>query len=178
MHAPLSAETDSDAPGHLDAPLQIDRVVASDLRRAFETAEILARPWGLPVEPVAALRERHWGAFQGYTTAEVQARWPEAYQAWIADPLDGRPPGGESRREVGARVRPFIQQLAELPGETTVLVVGHAGSLSIGLCHLFKMPVLDNWQFRLDNTALTVVETFPEGVILTLFNDTSHLKGL
>ena len=46
------------------------------------------------------------------------------------------------------------------------------------LLALFKMPIADNWQFRLDNTALAVVDTFPEGSILSLFNDTSHLKGL
>ena len=42
---------------------RIDAVVASDLRRAIQTAEIIAAPHGLPVLTTPLLRERDWGSF-------------------------------------------------------------------------------------------------------------------
>jgi alpha-ribazole phosphatase/probable phosphoglycerate mutase len=179
MLAPLARRH---ATGAADAPpptaFRIDRVYASDLKRSVDTAAILAAPWGREVETSAALREMHWGRFQGYTTAHVMEQWPEAYNAWVADQMDTRPPEGETLREVAARARVFFQGVIEAHAEETVLVVAHGGSLRTGLCFLMRLPASAHWQFRLDNTSLTVVDTYPEGSILSLLNDTSHLRGL
>jgi broad specificity phosphatase PhoE len=158
--------------------LQIDAVVASDLRRAWHTAEILATPWGLAVERTGALREMNWGDFQGYTSAYLRDQWPEAFASWVRDQMNERPPGGESLREVAGRARAGVQAILEAHPESTVLVVAHAGPLRAGLCHLLKLPATAHWQFRLDNASLTVVDTYPEGAIVSLLNDTSHLRGM
>ena len=55
-----------------------DAVYASDLRRAFETAEILAAPHAVPVVADAGLREIDIGSWSGLTRAEIDARFPEA----------------------------------------------------------------------------------------------------
>src|SRR5581483_1161468 len=110
MAAPLAVHAVAGGP---PAGLEIDAIIASDLRRAWHTAEILAAPWRRPVERTPALREMNWGAFQGYTTAYVRGQWPAAYAAWVADQMSQRPPGGESLREVAARARAGFQEILE-----------------------------------------------------------------
>ena len=56
----------------------VDAVVASDLRRAIQTAEIIAAPHGLPVMTTPLLRERDWGGFTGRYISELRGEvWPD-----------------------------------------------------------------------------------------------------
>ena len=57
---------------------QIDAVVASDLRRAIQTAEIIAAPHGLVVRTTKLLRERDWGSFTGRFIPDLRGEtWPD-----------------------------------------------------------------------------------------------------
>ncbi len=82
------------AAGALPVP---DRVVTSPLRRARQTAGA----FGVDVEVDERWIELDYGAFDGTPVAEVPR---ETWAAWQAD-LDWAPPGGESHRQLGARVR-------------------------------------------------------------------------
>jgi len=56
----------------------VDAVVASDLRRAIQTAEIIAAPHGLPVMTTPLLRERDWGGFTGRYIPDLRGEvWPD-----------------------------------------------------------------------------------------------------
>jgi broad specificity phosphatase PhoE len=98
-----------------DAPF--DAVYSSDLRRARETAEIVADPHGVPVVADPGLREIDIGAWSGLTRAQIEARFP-----------DGERPGGETREQHAARVVAAVERIArEHPGGR-VLVVSHGGT--------------------------------------------------
>ena len=57
---------------------KIDAVVASDLRRSVETAEIIAEPHGLTVDQTSLLRERDWGGFTGRHIPDLKDEvWPD-----------------------------------------------------------------------------------------------------
>jgi len=91
----------------------VARIVASDLSRARETAEIVARELGLAPPAIdARWRERHWGVRQGAVKSAVRA-----------DADAEAPKGGESEAELDARI---AQALAAL--EPRTLVVAHAGA--------------------------------------------------
>jgi probable phosphoglycerate mutase len=60
----------------------IEAIVSSDLVRAFDTAAAIADRVGLPVATDPGLRERSFGMFQGYTYAEIDARWPDQAARW------------------------------------------------------------------------------------------------
>src|SRR4029079_8992231 len=79
----------------------VDAVYSSDLRRAFETAEILAAPHAVPVVADAGLREIDIGSWSGLTRAEIDARFP-----------DGKRPDGETHEQHGARVRAAVIRIA------------------------------------------------------------------
>jgi len=107
------------------AELGVRRIVASDLQRARQTAEVIADRLALPIEWTPLLRERHWGVFQG-----GPSHVGVAAEAELAahEPLDG----GESRHDLQDRVRELLAQLDETP---TVLV-SHGGLIREALAVL------------------------------------------
>ena len=100
----------------------------SPLRRAAETAALLGRPAASPDD---RLIEMDWGAFEGRTLAELRTERGAAMQALEDAGLDFRPPGGESPREVAARLAACLRELAR-SGEDQLLVT-HKGVLRASL---------------------------------------------
>src|SRR5947208_8271356 len=78
--------------------VSFDAVYSSDLRRAHETAEIVAAPHGVPVVPDEGLREIDIGPWSGLTRAVIEERYPS-----------GERPGGETREEHAARVLAAVE---------------------------------------------------------------------
>jgi len=124
------------------AELAPDRVISSDLRRAVDTAEVVAAACGVPVKFDARLRETHLGHWQGRTVAEIDRDYPGAIAAWRSDPA-WAPPGGESRIAVVARSRPVVDELeaefADARSET-VLLVAHGGMIAGLVTGLMDLP--------------------------------------
>lgn len=119
------------------AGLDLAAVWSSDLRRAVETAAPLAAAHGLPVRQDARLRELNFGAWEGYSPAEVLARDKAAWEAWWEDPVYRAPPGGERVLDLWRRV---TAGLAQVTGQTTgtVAVVTHGGPLRLVLTGLVR----------------------------------------
>jgi broad specificity phosphatase PhoE len=104
-------------------------VYSSDLRRARETAEIVAGRLALPVALEPRLREIDVGEWEGLTTADAELRYPEGARrrseggtGWLE---------GESYEALGARSLAALQAIASAhPGER-VLVVSHGGPMRV-----------------------------------------------
>jgi probable phosphoglycerate mutase len=120
-----------------DEPLAA--VYSSPLRRAFETAEIVAAPHGLEPVPVDALREVDVGSWQGLTRAEVEERFPEHYARWLD--YEAGWEDGESYEEMGRRVIAALLELAAAHEGERILAVSHGGpvraayALADGITH-------------------------------------------
>jgi broad specificity phosphatase PhoE len=104
------------------------RLFSSPLRRARETAIILT---GREPTLDPRLSEMDWGRFQGRRLAELRAEAPGAMAANEARGLDFRPPGGESPREVCARLQALLVELAADPWP--VVAVCHKGVIRAAL---------------------------------------------
>ena len=98
--------------------------IASPLCRAIDTA---ARMTGRHPRIEPALTEMDWGEWEGFTLAELRARHGAAFAANEDRGLDFRPPQGESPRDVLARVRPWLRDLA--PRQAPTVAVTHKGVL-------------------------------------------------
>ncbi|MFI7216786.1 histidine phosphatase family protein [Micromonospora maritima] len=117
------------------AALRPDAVVASDLRRAADTAAALAALTGLPVRSDARLRERHFGQWQGLALTEVAERFPDEYARWRAgDPDPGA--GIENLDDLGKRLGAAFRDAADLAAGGTVVVATHGGGARQGVGHL------------------------------------------
>ena len=88
-------------------------VLSSTMRRAVETAEIIAEGLAVPVQTLEGLCERTPGECEGMTHDEYRARYGrEPWHNWVRS----LSPGGESDEEFVARVRGVIGGFAERTG--------------------------------------------------------------
>lgn len=158
------------------------RVVSSDLARAAQTAAAIATAaGGLPVATTPALRERGLGRLDGMSIAAAQRDYPDDWAMLIRRDPDGRPGGGETQREVHARVAGFLDQLTRTADGERVVVVSHAFALYYGFLHIlgidpFAAPP-QVW-LRLGNCSITRVTRMDDGWQLISVNERHHLAEL
>jgi broad specificity phosphatase PhoE len=120
--------------------LKPDAIVASDLRRAADTASVLAALTGLPVQYDLRLRERFFGEWQGLTMAEVKAQRPEQHARWTAGE-DEVGSGVETLTDLGERVAEALLAAAEkCPPGGTVVVATHGAAARQGIGRLLGWP--------------------------------------
>jgi glucosyl-3-phosphoglycerate phosphatase len=117
-----------------------DLVVASDLRRATDTATVFTTATGVPLKIDKRLRETNLGIWQGKTSEEVDEQWPGGRQIWQTDPT-WSPPGGESRVEVAARAFEVVADLDSNEAVSTVLICSHGGLMAAITGHLLELPL-------------------------------------
>jgi alpha-ribazole phosphatase len=111
----------------------IDAIYSSDLSRAVTTAKALAQAFGAPVTTSAALREIHFGQWEGLNWDEIERRdaayarhWTEAFPHLPA-------PGGEEYSRFEARMRSEVDGLLHLAQDKRIAVVTHAGVIRLVL---------------------------------------------
>jgi broad specificity phosphatase PhoE len=155
---------------------QISSIYSSTLDRAVETAEILARPHGLPLKMSDGLREVSHGHWEGLTRAEVEERFGEEYAAWEADPFTFSPEGGESGIRVLARALPVIREIVVRHAGEKVMVVSHKATVRLLISSLLGFDAR-GYRDRLDQApaCLNILDfKDPVRARLMLFNDISH----
>nr|WP_194720344.1 histidine phosphatase family protein [Cellulosimicrobium arenosum] len=112
------------------------RVVSSDLQRAAVTAGAYGAVVGADVVLDERLRERGFGAWEGLTSDEIAARWPDEHAAWRRGDEPTRA-GAETKTAVGARMLEAITEHAEpLASEDTLVVVSHGAAITLAVTAL------------------------------------------
>ena len=164
--------------GHLRDRLAAEKITAvysSTLSRARVTAEIIAAGHKLEVKPSAELCECNFGYIEGLTYPEIKRLYPS-----LAEELNDRTavtfPGGESLDQLNKRVMTFLKRLEKHKPQDTVAVIAHGGPIRLIICNLLGFEQKHWQQLRVDLASLSIVETYPQTAILSLLNDTSHLK--
>jgi probable phosphoglycerate mutase len=157
--------------------LQLDALYASDLLRARQTAEPLARLTSLPILERPSLRERSMGDITGIPFDEAQARHPEVWQALSSRDPAYRPPGGESHQDCGARVAGFLQEIFAAHPSGRLAVISHGIAINHMLVQLLGAAPGASlaYTFRIDNCALTHLDRGERGTVVVTVNDRSHL---
>ncbi len=157
---------------------QIDAIYSSDLKRALVTAKTIASGRQLAVITCAELREINFGRIEGLNFEEISQLFPEFAAKWrLQRDINLEFPGGESFNELNSRVSSFADRLRRHTDDEVVLVVAHAGVLRTLICQLMGIELRCIYQIRLDLASLSIVETYPQGAIVSLLNDTSHLRS-
>jgi len=155
---------------------KIDAVYSSNLSRALVTAQTIASEHQLEVIACPELSEIDFGKFEGLSFAEVSQLYPDVARLWAERNSGLEFPGGESLDGFDKRVSQFLNRLEKCSSEGTILVVAHSGSLRVLVCRLLGIGVQHRWRFRLDLASLSILDTYPQGGILVLLNDVSHLR--
>ena len=155
----------------VDEGIRFDHVYASDLSRAFETAEIVAEALKLQAQPLAELREINVGGWSGLTRAEIIERYPGAFVTFFVSP------DGEAHEVFGERVSSALIRLAERhPGETLAIVT-HGGTIRSMLRHIYMVLGDPDRPIEfIGNTSLTIVQVEEQRWSILRLNDTAHLE--
>ena len=179
--------------GHSDTPLnavgrtQAQRVArhlasepvralySSDLARAFETAAIIGQTLGLTVVTSRRLRERQYGAWEGLTAADIQARYPEQFAEWRARSTDFAPPQGETRAQLLARALTELQPIAGRHVGEVVAVVTHGGFCYVLINHILGSVDGDSREFTFGNASIHRLEVTGDRWCVMSMNETAHL---
>ena len=158
---------------------KIDAVYSSDLSRASETAQAVARFHNLPVQTDERLRECAFGDWEGLTVSQIAEIHPELYENYRRDSVTHRAPNGERLEALQERVVRAISDIAERHPEATVAAVVHGGPIRAFLCHALGTPLETFRKIKLDNCGITILSLASDGGwFLEALNDTRHLDGL
>jgi broad specificity phosphatase PhoE len=124
---------------------RLERVYSSDLKRARSTAQAIADAHGVAVETSTALREIHFGEWEGLLWEQIERRDPDYAQAWMSAFPHLPAPSGETFPAFEARVLREVTWLLDRV-EGPMAVVTHSGVLRVVLQHLCGRSASEAWQ--------------------------------
>jgi alpha-ribazole phosphatase len=172
LDVPLSAEGIAQAKKAAArfAQENIAAVYSSGLRRAIETARILAQGLRLDLTTVNALGEIDFGDFEGMTYDDIQQQYPEAFERWMRRPTEGQFPNGESFSDMGKRVNGALDLLLKRHRNESAAIVTHSGVIRLLLGQALSMP--NDQIFRLSQGygAINRIRYSDHGPIVELVN--------
>ena len=193
-HGETDWNKEARAQGQIDTPLnadgraQAERIASrlesetfaaaysSDLSRVVETARPIMRGRDVPITNTEALREKHFGDWEGMTFTEIRAKFPDGFERMFSDDSGfAAPGGGETDQDLCARAAAFAERTRAAHPDDDLLIAAHGGSLRALIAALIGIPPHRMWRLRLDNASLSIL-IFDDGdATLTLLNDTSHM---
>lgn len=180
--------------GHYDTPLtdvgreqarltgihlfgkKVDRIYSSDLVRAKETAEIIAKQIGMRVDVDARLRERSCGIFDGKPVADALKH--PLWEGFISKP-HVNVEGGETIGQIYTRAKDFLELISRQHKDENVILVTHGGWLWVCVPAVLGVSIDSYYGFiGMDNCSLTNVVYDNGSFVLESLNQTHHLGGL
>lgn len=155
-----------------------DRLVASDLLRAQQTALPVGKRLALAAVTDPALREQCFGCVEGLSVDEIQARYPGEWAGWLRFDQNYAMPDGESTREFHARVMAAIHRLAAAHRDETVVVVTHGGVLDMIYRTARALGLDGPRQSDIPNAGLNRIRVRDGQVDILAWADVAHLAGM
>ena len=141
----------------------IEAVFSSDLKRCYESMEILQIDENVEKILLKDFREINFGIFEGKTYEEIKEEFPEEVKKMHDDWQNFKVEGGESLFEVMERAAVKLEEIIEEYKNGKVVVVAHAGVIKI-LVSYYLLGNLDGyWKFKIDNGSMTKMNITEEG---------------
>lgn len=164
---PLSAEglTQADWLAQQLRLRRLSAIYTSDLSRAVQTAECIARQHSSEVTVVtsAAWREISFGDWEGLTYAQIAQQFPE-YLSYFSDPMHCTPPRGEPFSSLVERVKEAFGLVVQAAASNTggdIVLVSHAGTLRTLLCWCLSLPFTQRRRFSIGHGSLSAIDFVP-----------------
>lgn len=162
---------------------QIAEIYTSRSMRAIETAETINDYHDKVIIPSNDLLEIDHGLFDGKTSKQVKAEYPDILETWWNHPEKVKFPKGETLKDAHRRVKRFINGIIDDmtleihsgsdPGN--VLVVSHGGAITLMLMHILEVPLRNFKKFQhISNTGVTLIKVTEKGPSIIAVNNTCH----
>lgn len=152
----------------------VEAVLSSPLRRCVGTAEAIAAAVDVPVTVEPDLVECDFGAWEGLGFAEVTERYPAELDSWLASTAVA-PPGGESFRDVGARVERFVTRVCGAY-RGVVVAVSHVSPIKLILRDALAASDAFLHRCYLSPAGISTIDFYGDGgIAVRAINETAHL---
>ena len=162
--------------------MTIDSLISSDLGRARETAAIIAKYTGHPIQSDPRLRERHYGVLEGLTAGEILETHPGAYEKLITEDPDFLIPEGETHRQHYTKNITVIEEWSQKRRGTTAALVTHGGVLENFFRYVAHLDLSQPRCVLPANASLSVIQcgTFYGATrwVIKSWGDAAHLEPL
>lgn len=156
---------------------RLEVIYSSPLKRALDTAKLVARYQKVGVHTAQGLIDFDYGEWQSLPEQEVKRRYPALLNEWHDNPHKVRMPGGESLEDVRRRAIEVVNDvLSKYQG--SVLLVSHRVVIKVLICSLLGLDNSHFWNISQDVCGITIFDYVHGRFILTRHNDTSHLREL
>jgi broad specificity phosphatase PhoE len=149
---------------------KIDRIFCSPLKRAFETASIIANKCGASIEVDESIIECSLGLWEGMTFNETKIKFPVDHQWFISDTGHRCYPKGESYAKVLERAIPFFDRINGIDGVN--VVVSHGIVNKAYVSHLLDLPLKLAKNLPQDNCGINYISQDKK---VHIINSVDHL---
>jgi probable phosphoglycerate mutase len=160
----------------------INAIYSSDLLRAVQTAEPLARMLGIEIVTSTALRERNVGVLEGLTFDESKAAHPDDYYALVNRNIHHVITEGESYRHLLNRITAELRDILRQHRGERIAIFTHTGALCFMTLHLLGAIHRNTKQTPWIITSNCGINRFevrgPRNIRVLALNDTRHLAQI
>jgi len=158
--------------------MEIQAIYSSSLSRAWQTAQKVAQFHDIKVQPLQGIIDMSFGNWEGRPHQEIRKSDSKTYRQWVETPHLVRLPGGEGLDDVRVRAMAALEEvIRKNPGKTLVLV-SHRVVCKVLICAILDLDNSHFWQITQDTTAINLIQHRNGKFILSLMNETCHLKPL
>lgn len=160
------------------ANYDISVIYASDLGRAFQTAQHISEATKAKIFTDTRLRERNAGVFQGLTKDDLKEQFPDEFKIYREAGPEYVIPGGESATQRYEKVVQCIHEIAETHPGRSVVIVTHGGVLNGIFRYVIGLPLDAPSTFKLWNTGINSFSCENGRWKLLSFGETYHLNSI
>jgi len=158
--------------------MEIHAIYSSPLSRAWQTAQKIAQFHNLQVEPLEGILDMSFGNWEGHPHQEIRKIDSGTYRQWVESPQLVRLPGGESLDDIRGRAMAALGEVIRKHQGQTIVLVSHRVVCKVLICAILGLDNSHFWQIAQDTTAINLVQYKNGKYILSLMNETCHLKAL
>jgi broad specificity phosphatase PhoE len=156
---------------------ELEAIYSSPLKRALDTANIIAHYQKVDVHVAEGLIDFDYGKWQSLPEQEAKRLYPTLHNEWHNNPHKVTMPGGESLEDVRKRAIEVVNDvLTKYQG--SVVLVSHRVVNKVLICSLLGLDNSHFWNIKQDVGGITIFNYVDGRFVLIRHNDTSHLKEL
>lgn len=158
---------------------KVDAIYSSPLSRAMETAKAIGtfHP-DISVIGANGFIDIDFGKWQGMPHEKVKDEYRELYDKWQKEPHNVKMPDGEDLDDVKLRAIEALNNILAGHENETMVIASHRVVNKVILCAVLGLTNQHFWCIRQDTCAINIFDNSDTGFIISVINDTCHIKAL
>ena len=158
---------------------KIDAIYSSPLSRAIQTANGIALFHShITIKETKGFIDIDFGKWQGMPHKDVKDEFKGLYDTWQREPHNLKMPDGEGLDDVRLRAMESLNHILCSHASETVVIASHRVVNKVVLCAVLGLSNQHFWRIRQDTCAINVFEDSDRGFIVSVINDTCHIKAI